>query len=325
MNDMNLQMFADETSAEPTPDMAVHVDDGGLRRVVPVTPTEEAPAEETPAEPEEAAPQLYDAGTLLTAMAMGNVDENLIPPELVGQYQAALLRQQIKNQPQMPPPPAPTSEQAPPPPAPQEVYTRLHDLAAAKAMEDMGLTPQKISEMEEAASYSDEPNDANKKKLSEYNAAVNIYTMALVSEAQRQRETIERQAQERRAVIEEVTPEIEEYKKDPNFPIIDRMMYDFYETMPYKQAVAIKDILDRLNNNGPITRSDIAPLREYYKATREAYYAKVSGVPAKPVPAKPPVVESPGTAAKQAAKPIDWASMRNMDARERSEFLRKHI
>lgn len=134
-----------------------------------------------------------------------------------------------------------------------------------------------------------------------------------------------RQQQEREAVWAEITPEINEYKKDPNFAVIDQMLNTHYQNLPYNQAIVVKDILDRWQNNGPVSRNDIAPFRDYYKATREAYYAKVSGVSSQPVHARPPMVESPGTTAKQAPQPVNWAAMRNMDARERSEFLRKHI
>lgn len=326
------------------PDAAIQVDpETGRRRVV--FPSEEqaqklaqeqAPQEYAPKEPQ--APQQYSANDIVQLVATGQqIDSSRVPQELQG-YAAAIQQQrinaaqvqmmQMQRQQNVPPqaPPQPTAEQvAQEQKARAAVYEQITQLAEQKACNDLGVTKAQLND----AKFSDD--EELQKKAQAFEAAVRFNTQAISNEIMRQRaaqaqqmQAVQRETQE---TMQAILPKWNEYKQDPHYNDIDNMMGEFYKTMPFEEGVKVKQSIDRFLAGRPV-KADVDILDSYYKRTKEAYYAKATGVSTTPQPvqkAKPPRVEQPGQHGSTPTQKVDWSRMRGMTPRQRSQFLQTYL
>jgi hypothetical protein len=280
---------------------------------------------------------LYDTEALIKAMVLGQVDEARIPDGLKGDYyaivrqqalqqqalqqQAAIRQQQLAAQLQ-----AQQQQQQPQDNAVQAEqiaarYKQIDQAAAQQAMQDLGLSQEDL----DAAEYDENGNE----KLEAYKIAKNLHLQNMLAEGRVAKERAQMSEQQHRQIMEQILPAVREYAKDPRFGEIDKEMLTFYQQLPYEQGIVVKAALDRLMAKQP-TQADLPVLEAYYKATRQAVYAKSAGVSMHPQAApksNPPVVEQPGNAGQQPIikGPEFWRQMRSMDARERSDFLRANL
>lgn len=330
------------------PEVAIQVDpQTGKRRVVfPAQEQAETqpPAEEQAQEQTPQAPQQYSAGDIVQLVATGQqIDQARVPQELQGyaaaiqqqrinaaqmqmmQMQQAQARQQMAQQPPQAPP-QPTAEQVQQAQkARAAVYEQITQLAEKKACEDLGVTKAQLND----AKFSDD--EELQKKAQAFEAAVRFNTNAISQEIMRQRaaqaqqmQAIQRETQE---TMQAILPKWNEYKQDPHYNDIDNMMGEFYKTMPFEEGVKVKQSIDRFLSGRPV-KADVDILDNYYKRTKEAYYAKATGVSTTPQPvqkAKPPRVEQPGQHGTTAPQKVDWTKMRGMTPRQRSQFLQTYL
>lgn len=296
----------------------------GARTLVPLHVQEEASDAAmqdgtVPTQP--AAPAAYTANELLAALTTGRVDESRIPEELRANYVAIRQQQQIAaltaQQQAMQTPP---QEQPSPAPQEAEIYRRIQDAAEEKALGDLGITREQLSEL----AYSDVPEDA--RKAEEYRVAVQMNVNAITREVDAYQQAQVQQQAEAQAFAQEFTAKIRQVQaSEPNFNQIDVMMETYYQQLPYQEAVQVADVIERYKQ-GLCTRADIPLIESYYNKTRAAFYAKKTGLAPTPVPkAAPPKVEGAGKVAASAPEQVDWRVMRTMGVRERSAFLRAHL
>lgn len=340
---------ADQPAEEShAPEVAIQVDpQTGKRRVVfPAQEQAETqpPAEEQAQEQTPQAPQQYSAGDIVQLVATGQqIDQARVPQELQGyaaaiqqqrinaaqmqmmQMQQAQARQQMAQQPPQAPP-QPTVEQVQQAQkARAAVYEQITQLAEKKACEDLGVTKAQLND----AKFSDD--EELQKKAQAFEAAVRFNTQAISNEIMRQRaaqaqqmQAVQRETQE---TMQAILPKWNEYKQDPHYNDIDNMMGEFYKTMPFEEGVKVKQSIDRFLSGRPV-KADVDILDNYYKRTKEAYYAKATGVSTTPQPvqkAKPPRVEQPGQHGTTAPQKVDWTKMRGMTPRQRSQFLQTYL
>lgn len=330
------------------PEVAIQVDpQTGKRRVVfPAQEQAETqpPAEEQAQEQTPQAPQQYSAGDIVQLVATGQqIDQARVPQELQGyaaaiqqqrinaaqmqmmQMQQAQARQQMAQQPPQAPP-QPTAEQVQQAQkARAAVYEQITQLAEKKACEDLGVTKAQLND----AKFSDD--EELQKKAQAFEAAVRFNTQAISNEIMRQRaaqaqqmQAVQRETQE---TMQAILPKWNEYKQDPHYNDIDNMMGEFYKTLPFEEGAKVKQSIDRFLAGRPV-KADVDILDNYYKRTKEAYYAKATGVSTTPQPvqkAKPPRVEQPGQHGTTAPQKVDWTKMRGMTPRQRSQFLQTYL
>lgn len=328
------------------PEVAIQVDpQTGKRRVV--FPAQEQAETQPPAEgqtqeqTQEQMPQQYSAGDIVQLVATGQqIDPARVPQELQG-YAAAIQQQrinaaqaqqmqtmQMQRQQNVPPqaPPQPTAEQvAQEQKARAAVYEQITQLAEQKACNDLGVTKAQLHD----AKFSDD--EELQKKAQAFEAAVRFNTQAISNEIMRQRaaqaqqmQAVQRETQE---TMQAIMPKWNEYKQDPHYNDIDNMMGEFYKTLPFEEGVKVKQSIDRFLAGRPV-KADVDILDNYYKRTKEAYYAKATGVSTTPQPvqkAKPPRVEQPGQHGTTAPQKVDWSKMRGMTPRQRSQFLQTYL
>lgn len=328
---------SNESTTNSVPPVAIAKDEMGRRRVVfpqdsqatePVTSvTTEAPAEPTV--------QNYTPSELFQEIALGhNVDESRIPQELAGDYAAirqqqmnVINKQQAEAAMQAQPEPLSESEmQAKAQQAQLDAFKEIRKMAEDKAKADLGISDEDI----EDAEYSDD--DDIQLKVQAYKQAVQM-NMNLINQqiannrAQQQAIELQRQ-QETQQAIAVIGPKWQEYQKDPHYGEIDAMMEHYYEKLPYGEGIKVKASIDRLLSGRPV-RGDYDVLNNYYLKTKEAYYAKKTGVGTTPQPAHrsaPPYVEPTGQNATGAThKGVDWTRMRNMTPAQRSQFFRDNF
>lgn len=294
------------------------------------------------AQEHETTPAPYTADDLVKAAAMGqDIDPSRVPTELKGYVEAFRQQQinaaqqaqiaQMQAAQQQAQAPAQTEEQAQASKEEQsasyaKAFAEMKRIAEEKAAQDLGITKEQL----EDAQYSDDPEA--QAKAAAYDTAVrsNVaalqYTIMANRQAQAQRAAAVQQ--EAQSAIQEIMPKYAEYQKDPNFKAIDTMMGDYYKQLPFEEAQKVVMAIQRFGNHMP-TRADVNVLDNYYKKTKEAFYAQKTGVGTTPQPvqhSRPPQVERSGqTGAPAPAQPTDWSQMRNMSALERSKFFRKHF
>lgn len=345
--DAGSQAAEPQAEEQHVPDAAIQVDpETGRRRVVfpfaEQTPPaqEQAPQETTPQEPQ--TPQQYSANDLVQLVATGQqIDPSRVPQELQG-YAAAIQQQRInaaqaqqmqtmqmqRLQMAQPPqaPPQPTAEQvAQEQKARAAVYEQITQLAEQKACNDLGVTKAQLND----AKFSDD--EELQKKAQAFEAAVRFNTQAISNEIMRQRaaqaqqmQAVQRETQE---TMQAIMPKWNEYKQDPHYNDIDNMMGEFYKTLPFEEGAKVKQSIDRFLAGRPV-KADVDILDNYYKRTKEAYYAKATGVSTTPQPvqkAKPPRVEQPGQHGATTPQKVDWSKMRGMTPRQRSQFLQTYL
>lgn len=332
------------------PEVAIQVDpQTGKRRVVfpaqEQTETQPPAEEQTQEPPQPQQPQQYSAGDIVQLVATGQqIDPARVPQELQGyaaaiqqqrinaaqmqmmQMQQAQARQQMAQQPPQAPP-QPTAEQIQQAQkARAAVYEQITQLAEKKACEDLGVTKAQLN----GAKFSDD--EELQKKAQAFEAAVRFNTNAISQEIMHQRaaqvqqmQAIQRETQE---TMQAIMPKWTEYKKDPHYNDIDNMMGEYYKTLPFDEGVKVKQSIDRFLAGRPV-KADVDILDSYYKKTKEAYYAKATGVGTTPQPApqrqRPPRVEQPGQHGASTPQAVDWGKMRSMTPRQRSEFLRTYL
>lgn len=342
--DAGSQAAEPQAEEQHVPDAAIQVDpETGRRRVVfpsaEQTPPaqEQAPQETTPQEPQ--TPQQYSANDLVQLVATGQqIDPSRVPQELQGyaaaiqqqrinaaQAQQMMQMQQAQNVPSQAPP-QPTAEQvAQEQKARAAVYEQITQLAEQKACNDLGVTKAQLND----AKFSDD--EELQKKAQAFEAAVRFNTQAISNEIMRQRaaqaqqmQAVQRETQE---TMQAIMPKWNEYKQDPHYNDIDNMMGEFYKTLPFEEGVKVKQSIDRFLAGRPV-KADVDILDNYYKRTKEAYYAKATGVSTTPQPvqkAKPPRVEQPGQHGATTPQKVDWSKMRGMTPRQRSQFLQTYL
>lgn len=348
----NLQLFGDDTAAdytdaETTPDSVGEESSSGQpdaeyglivdaatgrRTIVPIEQSEES-APETGEPPEAQAPESaatqspevpapYTAEELMRAITLNRVDENRIPGELAGEYAAIRAQNQLAYQEALlanqASPKEPQSQEKPPQEDMLQSYIqaneRISAIAEEQALAAMGLTKEKIEELK----YNDD--DESQNKVKQFSQACEIHKQAIRDYIAVQNAELQRQREETLYALEQAKPIINEYKKDPAYPEIDRMMNDHYKQLPYHQAAKIAATIQRVGS-GLFTQADMQVLDEYYKLTREAYYAKKAGVGRTPQKVDAPTVERPGSGEKAGAEDVDFSKMRTMSKRERDQFL----
>ena len=339
---------------KPAPAVGIVVDpDTGRRKLV----FNDSPAQGPegsgiqPAEPQQVqqqnqqaqqppAPQPYTADELFRDIAMGReVDEARVPQELEGHYaaikqqrvnaaqqqaQATQAQQQAVQQQEQQQEQQVTPEQAAQ--AQLAVYSEIQTMAQQKAAQDLNITPEQLEE----AKYSDDK--ALQQKVEAYNMAVRMNVdeikQTLIANRMQQQQQEQARQMEIKQQLDTILPKWQEYQKDPHYNEIDTMMGDMYKTMPYEEGAKIAQAINRIQNKQPV-KGDFDSLNEYYLKTREAYYAKQTGVGTTPQPApaqaKPPVVEKPGSGAPAPAAPVNWGSMRTMTPLQRSQFLQSQF
>ena len=290
--------------------------DGALQQ------TQDAPAE----------PAAYNANELLAAMTTGMVDESRIPDDLRAPYVAIRQQQQIaaltaqqyaqQQAMQIQQMQVPQQDAQVPTPQQEDLYRRIQNAAEEKALKDLGITREQLSDL----SYSESEDGA--KKADEFRVAVQMNVSAITREIDAYQMELRQQQAEAQAFMQEFVPKMQQVQREePNFNQIDLMMENFYQQLPYQEAVQVAAAVERYKN-GTCTRADIPVLESYYNKTRAAFYAKQTGISPTPQPAPkaaPPQVEGVGKVTPNAPQQVDWSVMRKMSVRERDEFLQKHL
>lgn len=329
------------------PEVAIQVDpQTGKRRVVfPAQEQAETqpPAEEQAQEQAPQTPQQYSAGDIVQLVATGQqIDQARVPQDLQGyaaaiqqqrinaaqmmQMQQAQARQRMAQQPPQVPPQLTAEQVQQAQKARAAVYEQITQLAEKKACEDLGVTKAQLND----AKFSDD--EELQKKAQAFEAAVRFNTNAISQDIMRHRAAQEQQMQaiqrETQETMHAIMPKWQEYQKDPHYNDIDNMMGEYYKTMPFDEGAKVKQSIDRFLAGRPV-KADVDILDNYYKKTKEAYYAKATGVGTTPQPApqrqRPPRVEQPGQHGTSAPQAVDWGKMRSMTPRQRSEFLRTYL
>lgn len=333
----------EETAADQLPvgGFAIQVDPvTGARTVVEIkgkeadgTPQAEGALQQTPDAPiAPAEPAAYNANELLAAMTTGMVDESRIPDDLRAPYVAIRQQQQIaaltaqqyaqQQTMQMQQMQAPQQDTQAPTPQQEDLYRRIQNAAEEKALQDLGITRDQLSDL----SYAESEDGA--KKADEFRVAVQMNVNAITREIDAYQMNLAKQRAEVEAFAAEFVPKMQQVQaSEPNFNQIDVMMETYYQQLPYQEAVQVAAAIERYKN-GTCTRADIPVLESYYNKTRAAFYAKQTGLSSAPTPAPkaaPPQVEGAGKVAPNAPDQVDWSAMRTMGVRERSEFLRAHL
>ena len=330
----------EETAADQLPvgGFAIQVDHvTGARTIVEIkgeedegTPLADGALQQTQDAPAESA--AYNANELLAAMTTGMVDESRIPDDLRAPYVAIRQQQQIaaltaqqyaqQQAMQIQQMQVPQQDAQVPTPQQEDLYRRIQNAAEEKALRDLGITREQLSDL----SYAESEDGA--KKADEFRVAVQMNVNAITREIDAYQTELRQQQAETQAFMQEFVPKMHQVQREePNFNQIDLMMENFYQQLPYQEAVQVAAAVERYKN-GMCTRADIPVLESYYNKTRAAFYAKQTGLSSAPTPAPkaaPPQVEGAGKVAPNAPQQVDWSAMRTMGMRERSEFLRTHL
>lgn len=232
-------------------------------------------------------PTEYTPNEFVVAMQLGQVDESRIPEMYRSQYQ--VYKQNNIRHP-------PSGETAVDTQATTQTdsanatqyYARINTLAEDMAKKELGITDDEL----EMGEYSDDENVVAKVKA--YKVAVESNRGRILADVQAhvQRES-QVQAEYKAAQDAVKAFYMKESKAEPNFAEIDKMMANRINDLPYKEAVKLAPILDKLKN-GTITRAELPMLEQFYKDTRIEFYAKKNNVGRAPSAVRPPAVESAG-------------------------------
>ena len=269
------------------------------------------------------APVKYSLEEFSAAIASGFVNEERVPEEYKAQYadfrikqamqaynnnvrKAEEQRQQVEKQ------LSPEEQQA----ALKDFYTKLKDNAKERAMKDLGITAERLEEMD---------LEGDEAGLEAYKTAYDWHRQQLINEVQQRvgAESAAKQAQQE--IYRGIMQFVEAAKsQEPNFNAIDQIMQTRYKTLPYEQGRAAEEAINALRA-GNITEAQTETLRKYYEDVRREYYAEKNKISTTPTPVKkvPPVVENAfGTP--QASKPTapNYSDLRNATSlRERKAWL----
>lgn len=270
-----------------------------------------------------AAPVKYTLDEFSSAIASGFVDGDRVPDEYKAQYADFKIkqamqaynekvrkveeqRQQVERQ------LSPEEQQA----ALKEFYTKLKDSAKERAMKDLGVTAERLEEMD---------LEGDEAGLEAFKTAYDWHRQQLINEVQQKvgAESAAKQAQQE--IYRGIMQFVESAKaQEPNFNAIDQIMQTRYKTLPYEQGRAAEDAINALKA-GNITEAQTEVLRKYYEDVRREYYAEKNKISTTPTPVKkaPPVVEN-AFGATQAQKPAapNYSDLRNATSlRERKAWL----
>lgn len=262
-------------------------------------------------------PKPYTVEELTLAAQLGQIDETRIPPEYIPQYiaykQSQMQAHQIQQQPQQ------EVEQKQ---TPQQQYEMLRQLAVQRTLQELGMTEEDVASLE----YNED--EATRQR---FNMALQANANKILFEVQQQQMQEQQVRSEQVAIINDIKSYVhEQMQSEPNWNAIDQMMKTRYQELPYKEAKVIAETIDNLQK-GTIKREQLAILEQYYKDTREAFYAKQNNLSKNPQKRaeikKPPVVENAGNGlSMEGDKGVDWSQMRNMSSkRERMDFLIKNF
>lgn len=335
-----------QESEQRVPDAAIKVDpQTGKRSIVfpadeQAQQTQETQAQETqPPTAEQPQVQQYNSNDLVRLVAMGQpIDPARVPKELEG-YAAAIqqqrvnamqrMAQQVPQTPQQnvpPQPPQPTAEQIQAMQAQRaNVYAEIERLAEKRASQELGMTREQVND----AKFSDDPKEQARAKSFEDAVSYNKQAIQSIILQNKQAQAQQAAAAQRETMetMQAIMPKYQEYQKDPHYNDIDVMMGDFYKTMPFEEGMKVKQSIDRFLAHRPV-KADVDILDNYYKKTKEAYYAKLTGVGTTPQHVQrqtPPRVEKPGQNAPTPPTKTDWSQMRNMTPAQRSKFFMEHF
>lgn len=256
-------------------------------------------------------PKEYTPNDFLLAMQLGTVDESRIPDMYRGQYQA-YKQNTIRNPPQQ-------AEEETKADLPQDTnaaqyYARINEMAENMAMKELGLTQEEL----DMGDYTDD--EAILAKTKAYKTAVEANRGRILAEVQNEMQKHSQQQEEYRAASQEIQSFYQKaMKEEPNFQEIDRLMASRVNELPYREAVKLVPVLERLKN-GTVTRADLPILGQFYKDTRMEYYAKKNEVGRAPAAVrKPPAVEQPGNGGK--VPPRIPANFAKMSFRDKSNVI----
>ena len=184
----------EETAEDQLPvgGFAIQVDPvTGARTIVEIkgeedegTPPADGALQQTPDAPAE--PTAYNANELLAAMTTGMVDESRIPDDLRAPYVAIRQQQQIaaltaqqyaqQQAMQMQQMQVPQQDTQAPTPQQEDLYRRIQNAAEEKALKDLGITREQLSDL----SYAESEDGA--KKADEFRVAVQMNVSAITRE-----------------------------------------------------------------------------------------------------------------------------------------------
>jgi hypothetical protein len=156
-------------------------------------------------------------------------------------------------------------------------------------------------------------------------AAFHIELNRLITEANSYHVQEQQKKEQRQQVAEKLIPLFQEFQREPNFNEMDKLAETYYQTLPYKDALQIAQVIERLQKQ-EITLEDIPVLQKYYHDVKVAYTAGKTGISTAIYPAKqPPKVESSGQGTEsQPTKPPDVSQLSGMTQEQRIEFYKRH-
>lgn len=272
-------------------------------------------------------PQEYTLEEFTYAMANGIVDSSRVPQEYQSQYanfkidQARAAynqrladeqyqRQLLEQQMQVEASPEARIQ------ANKNFYENLEQEANRFAMQDLGLTPDAVEDLEYV--------DGGEQIKANLENAKNWHKQRLMGELQSRYQA----EQQYKAGQRQLYAEIGEFTKqaqmnEPHFQEIDKMLATAWQEMPTKYGAIVQDALSALAA-GTITRQQAQVVQKYYEDTRKMFYAKQNGLSTKPKATpkkKPPVVEGAGNGRDKSAAAPDYAALRNADARGKKAWL----
>lgn len=270
-----------------------------------------------------AAPVKYTLDEFSSAIASGFVNEERVPEEYKAQYADFKIKQAMQayndnarrveeQRQQVAKQLSPEEQQA----ALKDFYTKLKDNAKERAMKDLGITAERLEEMDL------EGDDAG---LEAFKTAYDWHRQQLINEVQQRvgAESAAKQAQQ--DIYRGIMQFVETAKaQEPNFNAIDQIMQTRYKTLPYEQGRAAEEAIKALKA-GNITEAQTETLRKYYEDVRREYYAEKNKISTTPTPVKkaPPVVENAfGAPQAQKAAAPNYSDLRNAASlRERKAWL----
>lgn len=272
----------------------------------------------------ETSPAKYTLEEFSAAIASGNVEGSRVPEEYQQHYanykiqqamqaynesqkQVAMQREQVEKQ--------LTPEEAQK--AKKEFYERLNGEAKERALKDMGLTSEQLSEMEL------EDDEAS---MIAYKTAYDWHRQELINEVQ-QRVSREQEAKAaQQNIYKGIMSFVEKAKvEEPNFNAIDQIMQTRYKTLPYEKGRAAEEAIIALRN-GNITEAQTETLRQYYEDVRKEFYAEKNKLSTTPKAApKPPIVEQSGNGTQLPKNNApDYSALRNAGTlKERKAWLQE--
>lgn len=260
--------------------------------------------------------QPYTLDQINEAIRKGNVDERRIGPEFRQQYAEYKLKQAQKAEQQRQEQLKWQEEQQKAAMEQQRQLLATIDVEAKKrAMQMTGVTQDDLN----TAEYSDD--EQQKAKVEQYKSAVEWNRLQMLNSIQQQNVQQAQAMQQQRALYQSILDfATQKQQTEPHYDEINKLLATHYQDMPYKEAQAIANAVNAMNN-GNVTEDQCKILEKYYDDTRAYYYAQANDLSKQPKKIPIPKVEQPGTGAATPPKPVDFTAMRGMTMRQRRDFL----